>query len=179
LKNPGNNFNITADTTKACTSYGFDLCILSYEELLQFDEYVYFAIDCYEICDSEFRVQYTEEVESQLGEDFTYFMTNSETAIIKFIIPTDDPDNPFKHLFFNFNILNVYELKKSPKFLLKKGKAPSSDDPDDLTPMTNWASGKSFSIEKTDNWFCTGCTIYVSITAEEAAIFDISSYGYS
>ena len=106
-------------------------------------------------------------------------MTKSETAIIKFKIPPDDPENPYEHLFFNFDILNLYELKKPPVFFLKKDKTPGSDDTDDLSPMTNWASGKSFSIEKTDDYFGTDCTYYVSITAEEAAIFDISSYGYS
>lgn len=75
-------------------------------------------------------------------------MTKSETAIIRFKIPKDKKDAPYKHLIFNFNLLNVYDVKTSPKFFLKKGAEPGSDDADDMQPMTNWASGKSFSISK-------------------------------
>lgn len=56
LADPGNNFDTDADTTKACTSYGFDICILSGKEIQALKDYVYFAVKCYEKCNTYFRV---------------------------------------------------------------------------------------------------------------------------
>lgn len=67
LKNPGNDFDLKATTTKQCTSFGFDLCILSQKELDELDSYVYFAVKCYETCNINFRVQYTGEMVLEFG----------------------------------------------------------------------------------------------------------------
>lgn len=77
----------------------------------------------------------------------TQDLTSKQTQIFKVKVPSKDENgNDFKHLVFNFNLVNVYDLKKPIKLLLKKEGMPSSDSPDSMSPMTNWASGKTFAI---------------------------------
>lgn len=172
------------DTTKLCESFGFDLCILSSEEVAKLDDYMYFAIRCYQSCDIRFRVQYTEEMELAFGKKSKFYMTQNltekQTQIFKIKVPSTDPKgNSFSHLVFNFNVLNIYDLQKPIKLLLKHGSIPSSDNPDNMSPMTNWAAGKTFTIFSDSKYFCTDCTYYISLYAEKKAMFGISSYGYS
>lgn len=53
-KFPGSDWNISninydeQNVTKSCTSYGYDLCILSDEEISQLDNFIYFGIRCYQ-----------------------------------------------------------------------------------------------------------------------------------
>ena len=89
---PGTEPDLSSDQndTISCERYGAEVCILPLTTLKQnfvVDNEIYFDIKCWQKCSATFRVVFAEKMQLQLGDELTYFMTETEIEIFKFVIP--------------------------------------------------------------------------------------------